>query len=37
MAVWGRIVADDASEGIGLLDEIGQAGSTDLAAEVPEL
>ena len=34
---WGRIVADAVSEGIGLLDEVGQAAAPNLAAELAEV
>jgi transcriptional regulator with XRE-family HTH domain len=34
---WGRIVADAVSEGIGLLDEVGQSAAPNLAAEMVDM
>ncbi len=34
---WGRIVADAVSDGIGLLDEVGQAAAPNVAAELAEM
>jgi hypothetical protein len=36
-STWGRIVADAVSEGIGLLDEVGQAVAPNLAAELADV
>jgi transcriptional regulator with XRE-family HTH domain len=37
IAKWGRIVADAVSEGIGLLDEVGQSAAPNLAAELADV
>ena len=37
ISAWGRIVADAVSDGLALLDEVGQASAPNLAAEMAEM